>query len=109
MNKFSLDALVRRHLEAAATASSGRSAETFHGGHEHVLRQTLIALSSGNELSEHPSPGESTLLVLHGRVRLSSGGDHWDGRVHDVIIVPREPHTVTALEDAAMVLTVAMG
>ena len=43
MQKESLTALVRHHLELAATAPSGRSAHTVHGGHEHVLRQTLIA------------------------------------------------------------------
>ena len=40
MQKVSLTALVRHHLETASTASSGRSAHTIYGGHEHVLRQT---------------------------------------------------------------------
>ena len=44
MQNESLTALVRHHLAVASTASSGRSAHTVHGGHEHVLRQTLIAL-----------------------------------------------------------------
>ena len=47
MQKESLTALVRHHLETARTASSGRSAHTVYGGHEHVLRQTLIALRAG--------------------------------------------------------------
>ena len=44
MNKVSLTALAREHLEAARAASSGRSSHTVFGGHEHSLRQTLIAL-----------------------------------------------------------------
>ena len=47
MNKVSLTALAREHLETARAASSGRSSHTVYGGHEHVLRQTLIALKGG--------------------------------------------------------------
>jgi hypothetical protein len=36
--KSSLTALVRTQLELARQASSGRSAQTEFGGHEHVLR-----------------------------------------------------------------------
>ena len=50
MQKESLTALVRHHLEAARTAPSGRSAHTVYGGHERVLRQTLIALQAGSNL-----------------------------------------------------------
>ena len=46
MNKISLTALAREHLEVARAASSGRSAHTVYGGHEHSLRQTLIALKA---------------------------------------------------------------
>ncbi|WP_067965595.1 cupin domain-containing protein [Nocardiopsis trehalosi] len=107
MKKFSLDTLVRKHQEAAAAAPAGRSAETFYGGHERTLRQTLIALTEGSALSEHPNPGEATVLVLRGRVRLAAGDDHWDGRAHDLLVVPEAPHSLTALEDAVVVLTVA--
>ena len=53
MQMKSLTALVRHHLDHARGASSGRSAETVYGGHEHVLRQTLIALRAGQRLEEH--------------------------------------------------------
>ena len=59
MNKVSLTALAREHLEAARAASSGRSAHTVYGGHEHSLRQTLIALKAGSELDEHESSRRS--------------------------------------------------
>ena len=57
MQKESLTALVRHHLATAATASSGRSAHTIYGGHEHVLRQTLIALRAGSEPRRAREPG----------------------------------------------------
>ena len=75
MQKMSLQALARNQLELAAAAPSGRSAHTVYGGHEQVLRQTLIALTAGTSLSEHENPGEATVQVLSGRVRLLAGGD----------------------------------
>ncbi|WP_156756147.1 cupin domain-containing protein [Actinokineospora pegani] len=104
--KMSLTAIAREQLELARQASSGRSARTVFGGHEHVLRQTLIALAAGNGLDEHDGPGEATVHVLHGRVRLSAGSEHWDGSPGDVIVVPSARHTLDALEDSAVLLSV---
>lgn len=39
VQKESLTALVRHHLETALAASSGRSGHTIYGGHERLLRQ----------------------------------------------------------------------
>ena len=80
MEKVSLTALAREHLETARAASSGRSSHTVYGGHEHSLRQTLIALKAGSGLDEHESPGEATLQVLQGRVRVVN--DKASGRGH---------------------------
>lgn len=107
MEKFSLTALARHQLELAGNASSGRSAHTVYGGHEHVLRQTLIALASGEMLDEHENPGEATVHVLSGRVRLSAGENSWDGCPGDLLIVPDSLHTLEALESSAVLLTVA--
>ncbi|MGC0375519.1 cupin domain-containing protein [Streptomyces sp. SAI-229] len=107
MQKLSLDALAREHLERAAAASNGRSATTVHGGHEHTLRQTLLALTAGTALADHDSPGEATLLVLRGRVRLTSGDAEWEGRAGDLIVIPPARHGLEALEDAAVLLTIA--
>ncbi len=107
MQKSSLTAQVHRQLEVAATASSGRSAHTVYGGHERVLRQTLIALAAGQQLDEHENPGEATIQVLHGRVRLHAGDDVWDGSPGDLLIVPDARHSLEATEAAAVLLTVA--
>ena len=104
--KASLTALVRQQLELARQASSGRSAQTVFGGHEHVLRQTVIALVAGRGLAEHDSPGEATVHVLRGRVRLSTGDVDWDGSPGDLLTVPAARHTLDALEDSAVLLTV---
>jgi len=106
MQKLSLDARARELLKRAADASAGRSAETVYGGHEHLLRQTVIALTAGNSLAEHDSPGEATVHVLSGRVRLTSGDDSWEGRDGDLIIVPPARHSLLAIDDSAVLLTV---
>ena len=107
MNKISLTALAREHLETARAASSGRSAHTVYGGHEHSLRQTLIALKAGSELDEHESPGEATLQVLHGRVRVTNQKAQWEGSTGDHIVIPDSRHGLNALEDSVVLLTVA--
>jgi quercetin dioxygenase-like cupin family protein len=105
MQKMSLDALAREKVEAARRSSAGRAAATVYGGHERALRQTVVALRAGAGLDEHDSPGEATLLVLTGRVTLSSGADSWQGRTGDLIIIPDARHSVHADEDSAFLLT----
>ena len=72
MDTISLAALADEQLDKARAASSGRSAHTVYGGHEHALRQTLIALAAGRGLDEHESPVEATLQVLQGRLALAA-------------------------------------
>jgi quercetin dioxygenase-like cupin family protein len=107
MDGLSLSALVDEHLAIAREHGSGRSAVTVHGGREHHLRQTLIALAEGTSLGEHDSPEEATLQVLRGRVRLHAGDDAWEGEAGDYVLIPPRRHDLVALEDAAVLLTVA--
>ena len=106
MQKTSLTALVRTELLGALGAASGRAARTVYGGHEHLLRQTVIAIRAGEKLAEHQNPGEATVHVLHGRIVLTAGAESWSGRTGDLIIVPDAPHSMTAVEDSAVLLTV---
>jgi len=75
------------------------------GGHEHVLRQTVVAMTAGTVLAEHANPGEATVHVLRGRVELRSGDDVWEGREGDLLVVPPARHDVRAVADAVIVLT----
>ena len=106
MQKTSLQALGRQLRRAAGDTGSGRAADTVHGGHEKALRQTVVALMAGQALAEHENPGEATVLVLDGRVRMISGGDSWEGREGDLIIVPPARHRLEAMTDATVLLTV---
>ena len=107
MEKFSLTALAREQLNRARAAKSGRSATTVYGGHEHTLRQTVVALIAGRVLDEHENPGEATVHVLAGRVRLAADDAAWEGRAGDLLIVPQAPHSLHALQDSTVLLTVA--
>ncbi len=107
MNKFSLTAMARDQLERARTEASGRRAATVFGGHDHTLRQTVITLVKGRTLDEHQTLDDATLQVLSGRVRLSAGHDEWIGWVGDLLVIPDAVHALEALEDSAILLTVA--
>ncbi len=107
MQKFSVQAMTRELLERARGASARRTAATVIGGHERVLRQTVIALAKGAALGDHENPGEASVYVLSGRVRLSTGKHSWEGRDGDLLVVPDSSHNLEALEDSAVLLTVA--
>lgn len=107
MESRSLTRLAEEQVAAARSASSGRAAVTVHGGHQHDLRQTLIALAGGTRLGEHESPGEATLQVLAGEVRLHAGEETWTGSAGDYLLIPPVRHDLEAISDAAVLLTVA--
>ena len=62
MQKFSLEALGHQLLERAGAAGGGHTADTVVGGHERILRQTVIAMLKGAVLAEHENPGEATCM-----------------------------------------------
>ena len=107
MQKISLDALARQQIAAAVAAPSGRAADTAFGGHEKTLRQTVMAFRAGTQLSEHQNPGEATVFVLRGCVRLRAGKESWQGKTGDLLIVPDGLHSLEAEEDSAILMTVA--
>ena len=106
MDHVSLIELADEQLRTAASSSSGRSSSTIHGGSGHRLRQTLIALAAGRTLDEHENPGEATLQVVHGNVRLTSGDQLWDGGAGSYVVIPSGRHALEAITDSAVLLTV---
>lgn len=106
MSPFALSVLAEEQLALARATDSGRSARTLVGGPAR-LRQTLVALIAGHALEEHASPGDATLQVLRGRVRLVVQEDSWPGSAGDLLVIPDARHALRADEDAVVLLTVA--
>lgn len=109
MEHIDLSSLAEQHAAEARSAASGRAATTVFGGHDHTLRQTLIAMTGGTRLKEHENPGEATLQVLSGRIRLhGASGDAAEAATGALLVIPDERHGVEALEDSVVLLTVGM-
>lgn len=108
MESHQLSTVSEELLAAARAAAHGRSAKGIVGGHGHVLRQVVMALTEGSSLAEHDSPDEATLHVLQGRVRLTAGEDAWEGGAGDLLVIPPERHDLRALQDSTFILTVGV-
>ena len=102
-----LAALAADLLERAVAAPAGRAALTLVAGAGASLKQTMLALRSGEQLAEHDAPGAATLQVVRGRVRLVADGERWELGQGDHIQIPPTQHRLESLEDAAVLLTVA--
>ena len=110
MQTTRLPDLVDQLIATAREAHSGRAAHTLHGNSAHHLRQTVIALTAGNSLSDHESTHEASLQVLRGRVTLTTTADlDWIGVAGDLVIVPNSRHGLVAQDDSAVLLTVLTG
>jgi quercetin dioxygenase-like cupin family protein len=102
----SLPAVAQGQLAAARESTAGRAAHTIYN-RQGALRQTVLALVAGNALGEHESPGDATLQVLQGRVRLSAGLDSWEVIAGEHLAIPASRHDLAAIEDSVVLLTVA--
>ncbi|MGH3634934.1 MAG: cupin domain-containing protein, partial [Mycobacterium sp.] len=102
MQSISLTSLAAEQLAAAQKAHSGRAAHTIHGGHALELRQTVVAMLTGQKLQEHDSPGEATLQVLEGRVRLTTRDEAWEGKAGDYVTIPPVRHALESIEDSVV-------
>ncbi|MCB5181815.1 cupin [Streptomyces antimicrobicus] len=98
-----LNALAEEHLAAAREHPHGRSAHLVL--HDQPLRQSLIALTVGTTLDEHLSPPAGSLLVLRGTVRLTAASGDVELGPGFLHALPPDPHALTALTDAVLLLT----
>ena len=101
-----LAALSVELLAHAADSPNGRATQLVHSAPEAGLSQVLLALREGSELADHANPGETTLQVLSGRLRLSAGDDAWNLGAGELLVIPRRRHAVVAEQDSVGLLTV---
>jgi quercetin dioxygenase-like cupin family protein len=96
-------------LSQARAAKAGRAGRTLTPGAGAPLKQALLALTEGSVLADHESPGDATLHVLTGRVRLTASGTDTLLSQGAFLPIPPVRHGIEALEDAVLLLTVAQG
>ena len=95
-------------LQAKASASSAqRAAHTLIAGNA-PLRQTVIALAAGAQMSEHENPGYATLQVLRGDAKLVAGPDSWQLRTGSHLVIPDQRHSVEANADTVLLLSAVL-
>lgn len=96
-------------LAEAQAAPAGRAGRTLTPGAAVPLKQTLLALATGQVLNDHESPGDATLYVLTGTVRLTAGTTEIELGTGAYVPIPPTRHGVESLDDAVLLLTVAQG
>ncbi len=95
-------------LDQARELAAGRAARTLTPGAGAPLKQTLLAIASGQRLEEHHAPGPATLQVLLGHVIMRTGDSELQLHQHQWAAVPPAAHDLRAETDAVVLLTVAM-
>ena len=90
--------------DAARNAVARRAGSTVYRGDG--VRQTLVVILQGELMAEHESPEEGFIHVISGSIRLNGNGRSWEISAGQLFPVPPEKHSVTALEDSVLTLTV---
>ena len=93
-------------LRRAEDSSSGRATRLVRSAPDVGFSQVLLALCAGRELADHENPGEATLQVLSGQVRLSAGDEAWSVSAGQLVAIPHLRHAVFADEDSVVMLTI---
>lgn len=92
-------------LKRAADSPNGRATQLVWSVPDIGFSQVLLAICEGRELADHANPGEATLQVLSGRVRLSAGDETWRVSSGRLVPIPRRRHAVLAERDSVALLT----
>lgn len=93
-------------LDEALQAPARRAARTLIGGS--AQRVTMIALAGSSELSDHLSPAAASLQVLTGKAVLVAGDHEWQLSGGDLIAIPHQRHSLRAVDDTVVLLTVSV-
>lgn len=102
-----LEQIVTEQLTKAAADTHRRSAQVV--AHDGPLRQTVVALGEGAELSEHNAPPAASVQVLQGRIRVEYADRQDQIGAGELVALAQERHSVTALAESAFLLTTVTG
>lgn len=90
--------------DSAQHAVSRRAGSTVYRGDG--VRQTMVVIMAGEHMAEHSSPQEGFIHVMEGKVRLHGDERDWEISAGQILPLPPEKHSVTAIEDSTLTLTV---
>jgi quercetin dioxygenase-like cupin family protein len=77
--------------------------------HRGPLRLVLFALEAGGELPEHRAPGHVVIHCLRGQIEVEAAGVlERMGANEALVLDPDVPHTVKAVTESEMLLTVCL-
>ncbi len=94
------------HSEPHPAKSGHRQAGLIHRG---PLRLLLFAFEIGGRLPEHRAPGHVVIHCLHGELVVEVGaGRHQLSSGEALVLEPDVPHSVEAVAESEMLLTVCM-
>jgi quercetin dioxygenase-like cupin family protein len=94
-------------LDEARGMSSGRAAKSLTPGAHAPLKQTLIALRAGVELSEHQTNGPATIHLLRGRATINSDEGAIELQSGQWAAIPAVRHNLQSSADTVALITVA--
>lgn len=93
-------------LGEARALTSGRLARTLTPGAGVALKQTLLALTAGQQLQEHVAPGPTTLTGVVGHAVLRHEDSEVPLAAGQWAPCPTGPHTLEAESDTVLLITV---
>jgi quercetin dioxygenase-like cupin family protein len=103
--EFDLEAELHR-LKAEVTWSKGHNARTLIKHQD--LRVVLMALQANARLAEHQTVGRVSIQVISGHVHIKASGRTFNLTTGSLLALdPMIRHDVTAIEESAILLTVA--
>ena len=103
--EFDLIAEVDR-LHRESTWNTGHNARTLIKYDD--LRVVLMALKAGSRIPEHKANGRICVQVLLGHIRLNASGRAFDLLPGSLLALDeRAPHDLEALDESAVLLTIA--
>lgn len=109
MQRVCIESLAKQQLKLAACQPGRRvAADTVVGGHERVLRQTVVAVTEGNRLGQQSNCVESTAYVISGELRMTAGDSSSIVHSGDLVKIPGTSWDLQAVADSAVLLSVAM-
>jgi len=93
-------------LHAEPEWSRGQNARTLVKHDD--FRVVLLALKAGARIPEHRTEGRISIHTVHGQVQVRAQGRTFDLPTGGLLALDRDlPHDVEALEDSAVLLTIA--